>query len=143
MASCILYMYGVQMADRDPQIQVDLNSPTPAYRQIVEQFRHHLVEGSLKPGDSLPGVRTLAVDLGIHFNTVAEAYRTLAQEGWLEVSQGKAVKVSARRRTAPQSIAVEEDFRQRLRMLISEMRASGISVGTISDELRTLAKGMK
>ena len=136
-------MYGVQMADQDPQIQVDLNSPTPAYRQIVEQFRHHMVEGSIKPGDSLPGVRTLAMDLGIHFNTVAEAYRTLAQEGWLEVSQGKAVKVCERRQTTPHSNAMEEGFRQRLRMLISEMRASGISVGTISDELRTLAKGMK
>ena len=136
-------MYGVQMADHDPHIQVDLNSPTPAYRQIVEQFRHHLVEGSIKPGDNLPGVRTLAVDLGIHFNTVAEAYRTLAQEGWLVVSQGKAVKVSERRQTTPQSNEVEEGFRQRLRMLISEMRASGISAGTISDELRTLAKGMK
>ena len=136
-------MYGVQMADQDPQIQVDLNSPTPAYRQIVEQFRHHMVEGSIKPGDSLPGVRTLAMDLGIHFNTVAEAYRTLAQEGWLEVSQGKAVKVCERRQTAAHSNAMEEGFRQRLRMLISEMRASGISVGAISDELRTLAKGMK
>ena len=118
-------MYGVQMSS-DPQIQVDLNSSTPAYRQIVEQFRHHMVEGSIKPGDSLPGVRTLAMDLGIHFNTVAEAYRTLAQEGWLEVSQGKAVRVCDRRHTSVSTREADESLRQKLRMLIAEMRASGI-----------------
>lgn len=129
--------------ERNLRIQVDLNSATPAYRQIVEQFRHHLVEGALNPGDNLPGVRTLAMDLGIHFNTVAEAYRTLAQEGWLEVSQGKAVRVCARPNTKVRNRGVEDGFRQRLRMLIAEMRASGISVAAIVQELELLAKGIK
>ena len=134
-------MYSVQM--KDLAIQVDPNSTVPAYRQIVDQLRHYLVEGELVPDDQLPGVRRLAMDLGVHFNTVAEAYRTLAQEGWVEVSQGKSVRVLRRSESPVQSKKVEMAFRQKLRMLIAEMRGSGLSVETVDRELRHAAEGMK
>jgi len=128
---------------RDLVLSVDLSSPTPAYRQIVDQFRNYLVEGQLRPGEVLPGVRRLAIDLGVHFNTVAEAYRTLAQEGWLEVSQGKAVRVLDRAEPQPDQVDVEQNFRQRLRNLVAEMRGHGLSVEAVSRELRAAAEGMK
>ena len=124
-------------------IVVDLSTATPAYRQIVDQLRHYIVDGSLAPGEVLPGVRRLAIDLGVHFNTVAEAYRTLAKEGWLEVSQGKAVRVVSHAPLAKQSEHVRQGFRQRLRMLISEMRGSGIPIELISEELRLAAERIK
>ncbi len=124
-------------------IIVDPAAATPAYRQIVDQLRHYIVDGMLAPGEVLPGVRRLAMDLGVHFNTVAEAYRTLAQEGWLEVSQGKAVRVVSQAPAPEQSEELQQGFRQRLRMLISEMRGSGIPVEMISEELRLAAERMK
>ncbi len=127
----------------DLALSVDLSSPTPAYRQIVDQFRSYLVEGQLRPGEALPGVRRLAIDLGVHFNTVAEAYRTLAQEGWLEVSQGKAVRVLDRAQPKPNQADAEHNFRQRLRNLVAEMRGHGLSVEAVSRELRAAAEGMK
>jgi len=63
------------------RIRIDLNSPVPATRQIADGLRVELVEGRLKPGSGLPSVRRVAMELGVHFNTVAEAYRVLAAEG--------------------------------------------------------------
>ncbi len=138
-----LYTVHVRYTDMPLTIIVDPAAATPAYRQIVDQLRHYIVDGMLAPGEVLPGVRRLAMDLGVHFNTVAEAYRTLAQEGWLEVSQGKAVRVVSQAPAPEQSEELQQGFRQRLRMLISEMRGSGIPVEMISEELRLAAERMK
>ena len=124
-------------------IAVDPAATTPAYRQIVDQLRHYIVDGMLAPGEVLPGVRRLAMDLGVHFNTVAEAYRTLAQEGWLDVSQGKAVRVVSQAPAPEPSEQVRQGFSQRLKMLISEMRGSGIPVEIINEELRLAAERIK
>ena len=78
------------------RVSLNLESHTPAYRQIANDLRRHLVEGRLKPGDLLPPVRQLAVDLGVHFNTVALAYRMLADEGWLELKRRRGAAVIAR-----------------------------------------------
>src|SRR6185503_10188906 len=85
-----------------PRVSIDLESPTPAYRQIANDLRRHLVEERLKPGDLLPPVRQLAVDLGVHFNTVALAYRLLAAEGWLELKRRRGAAVIAR--NAPRDV---------------------------------------
>jgi GntR family transcriptional regulator len=67
-----------------PTITIDLNSHVPVYRQIVDAMRRLLVEGELQTGDQVPTVRQLAIDLVVRFNTVAQAYRLLADEGWLD-----------------------------------------------------------
>ena len=126
-----------------PQIRIDLASATPVYRQIVDEIRTRIVEGVLRAGDVLPSVRRLAIDLGIHFNTVAEAYRTLADEGWIEVAHGRPARVCNRNIPAPPEAAEVENFRQRLRHLIAEMRAQGLSPARISKELLVLAEGLK
>jgi GntR family transcriptional regulator len=125
-----------------PRIRIDLVSRTPVVRQIADNLRVLLVEGGLKPGMPLPSVRRLAIELGIHFNTVAEAYRQLAEEGWLELRHGRAAKVIEREVPAAAAHKLV-DFRQRLRQMISQMRAEGVSANEIVDELRTLAGGMK
>jgi GntR family transcriptional regulator len=125
----------------DTQIRIDLNASTPVNRQIVDQIRTLLVEGTLPPGADLPSVRRLATDLGVHFATVADAYRTLAEEGWLEISHGRSARVV--QRCAPSAGPEADDlFRRRLRQLVAEARSLGISAQRISSELDSLAKGM-
>src|SRR5678810_807646 len=85
-----------------PRVSIDLGSPTPAYRQIASDLRRHLVEQRLRPGDLLPPIRQLALDLGVHFNTVALAYRMLADEGWLELKRRRGAVVMAR--NAPRTV---------------------------------------
>ncbi len=78
---------------REPQLVIDTASNVPVYRQVVDNLRSLLVEGTLQPGDTLPTVRELGFELGVHFNTVAEAYRLLAAEGWLELKRHRGAVV--------------------------------------------------
>jgi GntR family transcriptional regulator len=50
----------------------------------------------LKPGALLPLVRQRAIDLAVHFNFVAEAYRMLADEGWLDLKHHRGKLLIAR-----------------------------------------------
>lgn len=124
-------------------LRIDLKSSVPVYRQIVDGLRILLVNGELKPGDQLPPVRRLAIDLGIHFNTVAEAYRTLADEGWLEIARRSGAQVVSR--TAPRNTDPEasESFHRRLRELVAEVQARGFPRGRIVRELRRLAETLE
>jgi DNA-binding transcriptional regulator YhcF (GntR family) len=121
----------------EPLIQLDLASPVPAYRQIADSVRAQLVGGGVPPGTLLPTVRLLAVDLGVHHNTVAEAYRILAAEGWLDLTRRRGATV-LERNAARATPEVEARFLDRLRSLVSEARAAGVPVGTLATELRKI-----
>jgi len=128
---------------KSPQIRIDTTSTTPAYKQLADQLRVLAVEGVLKPGESLPPLRRLALELGVHFNTVAEAYRVLAQEGFLLITHGHGARITDRnppRRPEPESL---ENFRQRLRELVASVRAHGLSTKQITSELNTAAEGLE
>src|SRR5687767_6562809 len=123
------------------RVTLDLESPTPAYRQIANDLRRHLVEERLKPGDLLPPIRQLALDLGVHFNTVALAYRLLADEGWLELKRRRGATVIAR--TAPRAVdqrQVDQLLRQ-VSQIAAQLRSAGMSSRQISAALRRLAQG--
>src|SRR4051812_10396018 len=131
------------MPDQPPLLRIDLNSGTPAYRQIVDSVRALLVEGALNPGDLLPPVRQLAMDLGVHFNTVADAYRILAEEGWLDLRRRRGALVLDRARPESADPAQKAVFARRLRELIAEVQSTGVSVRHIASELRLLAEGLE
>lgn len=128
---------------REPKIRIDLALPTPAYRQIVDQVRTLLVEGALAPGSRLPSVRRLAMELGVHFNTVGEAYRELANEGWLDLRQGRGATVLDRGKPEPASPERLVEFRDRLRNLVTQMRAAGVPATKIAAELRAAKESLK
>src|SRR5215475_3795921 len=64
------------------------SSGVPIYLQLMEQVKHAIETGALRPGEQLPGIRTLAEDLVINPNTVAKAYRELEHEGVIELRHG-------------------------------------------------------
>src|SRR5580658_7519185 len=102
-------------------LRIDPQSSVPVYRQIVDGLRILLVGGELQPGQQLPPVRRLAMDLGVHFNTVAEAYRTLAGEGWLEITRRSGAQVVSRKTPPKPDSEASEGFRRRLRGLVAEV----------------------
>jgi|SRR6516225_7248115 DNA-binding transcriptional regulator YhcF (GntR family) len=122
-------------------LRVDPKLETPVYRQIVDGMRVALVEGELAPGDPLPPVRRLALDLGVHFNTVAQAYRTLAEEGWLHISARGGAEVKERSSPSPQQPAAS--YRRRLDELIARLRADGVTPAQLVRELRRIAKALE
>src|SRR5947209_4590492 len=74
--------------------QPNPSAPAPIYLQLMEQVRHAVEVGALKPGDQLPGIRHLAETLVINPNTVAKAYRELEHEGTIEIRHGSGAFVS-------------------------------------------------
>jgi GntR family transcriptional regulator len=64
----------------------------------MEQVKHGIETGALRPGEQLPGIRPLAEELVINPNTVAKAYRELEHEGIIELRHGAGAFVSANAR---------------------------------------------
>jgi GntR family transcriptional regulator len=119
-------------------IRIDLASPVPAYRQIANALRALLVAGTFRVGEPLPTVRQLAIDLGVHHNTVAEAYRVLSDEGWLALRRRHGAIVLDRSRPSPPREA-RTSLVQRLRELTAEAQASGLSPRVIAESMRSVA----
>src|SRR5262245_17074830 len=124
-------------------ITIDLDSTVPVYRQIIDTLRHLLVDGQLKPSDQLPPVRQLGIDLGVHFNTVAQAYRELADEGWLELKRRRGAIVLDREQPRPPTKAKQNESLKRLRQLTAQLLAEGIPASQINTHLRKLADGIE
>ncbi|MBZ5617867.1 MAG: GntR family transcriptional regulator [Acidobacteriia bacterium] len=124
-------------------MRIDLKSTIPVYRQIVDGLRILLVNGELNAGDQLPPVRRLALDLGVHFNTVAESYRTLAEEGWLDIERRNGARVVPRAVPSRADPQTEETFQRRLRELVAEVQSHGFPRGRIARELRQLAENLE
>jgi GntR family transcriptional regulator len=75
------------------------SSGVPIYLQLMEQVKHGIETGALRPGEQLPGIRPLAEELVINPNTVAKAYRELEHEGVIELRHGAGAFVSGTVRT--------------------------------------------
>jgi GntR family transcriptional regulator len=71
------------------------SSGVPIYLQLMEQVKHAIETGALRPGEQLPGMRPLAEELVMNPNTVAKAYRELEHEGIIELRHGAGAFVSA------------------------------------------------
>ncbi len=70
-------------------IELDFRSGIPIYLQVVERIKERLAAGQLKPGDQLPTVRSLALELRVNFNTIARAYRIMDDSGIISTQQGR------------------------------------------------------
>ena len=100
------------------------------------------VAGDFGPGDQLPTIRQLATDLGIHPNTVAEAYRLLADEGWVDLRRRRGATVLERPMPEPAPEATTA-FAQRIEELVAEAVAAGVPAGALATRLRKIASRLE
>jgi GntR family transcriptional regulator len=124
-------------------LTIDLSATTPVYRQIVDGLRVLLVDRRLRPGESLPPVRRLALDLGVHFNTVAQAYRALAEEGWIEIARRNGARVIERLAPDARQTDLRSEMQRRLQELLAELRARGYSPSRLARDLRRAARSLE
>jgi GntR family transcriptional regulator len=109
---------------------LDTASGVPIYRQIVDWVRVRVAASRLGPGDQLPTVRQMAVDLNVNYNTVARAYTELERMGVVNTLQGKGTFVADR------PVPVDEVVRARkLRDLVNEFLAKAAEFGFAPREL--------
>lgn len=112
-------------------IQVNRRSEIPIYLQIVDQIKHLIATGRLRPGERLPAIRQLAVDLGVAHNTVAHAYKKLGKEGVIFARQGRGTFVSERFDRLP----LERMRRERLGSIFSTSFVEALSLGYSMPEI--------
>ena len=95
-------------------MQLRPDDPRPVYRQIADELYRSISVGVLKAGDSLPATRSLASELKVNPNTVQHAYRTLVQEGAIEMRRGLGAFVAAAPKgTARQAKAIARQIAER------------------------------
>ena len=112
------------------EFELDPRSGVPFYRQIIDHVKQAVVSGRLEPGDQLPTVRQLAVDLSINPNTVARAYQMLEMEGVVTTQIGTGTFI------AEKEIELSEvERRRKLDTLCTEFLARAAAYGFGLDEL--------
>jgi len=102
------------------RLKIEPESPVPIYVQIEEQVRALVAAGRLRPGDQLPTIRQLAVDLGVNYNTVARAYLELERAGVITTQRGRGTFVAGVPDKARQAQLRAEKLRAILRAALDE-----------------------
>src|SRR5918999_5579423 len=112
-------------------VTVDPRDRTPIYAQLERGLRAAIATGRLGPGDQLPTVRQLAVDLQVNANTVARVYGELERAGVIETRRGVGSFISA---TAEQARSRREHDK-RLRAFVTRVLADADAAGFTADEV--------
>ncbi len=112
-------------------IRIDEYSDVPIYMQIRNQIVMGISSGDLKPGEQLPTVRALALEIGINTMTVSKTYQLLKQEGYIMTDRKNGARV---RDNIAKSGVLSEENRTELRRIVSEARLAGVS----KEELKRL-----
>jgi GntR family transcriptional regulator len=111
--------------------RLSASSGVPLYLQLMEQVKHAVETGALRPGDRLPTIRALAQELVMNSNTVVRAYRELEHEGIVELRHGLGAFISdsveERRKLMRKAQGVVQSAVERLR-----------SWGATEEEIRRL-----
>ncbi|MFB4312066.1 PLP-dependent aminotransferase family protein [Actinomadura sp. GTD37] len=93
---------------------LELASSGPRRAAVAAALREAVRSGRLAPGTRLPPYRSLATDLGVARNTVADAYAELVAEGWLTARQGSGTRVAERVAAKPQRTTAKSPGRPAL-----------------------------
>lgn len=110
--------------------RLDTATGVPFYRQVIDQILAGIATGALTPGEQLPTVRSLAVDLKVNLNTVGKAYKELEIRGVLTTQQGSGTFIAA--------VVVERDEvekRRKVVQLVDELLARSAALGLPLQEI--------
>jgi GntR family transcriptional regulator len=112
-------------------LTIDSRDPTPIYAQLNRALRASIATGRLSPGDQLPTVRQLAVELRVNANTVARVYGELERDGVLETRRGVGSFVAA----TPGQARPPGEHTKRLRAFATRVLADAAAAGFTRDEV--------
>ena len=119
----------------DITFSLDPSNGVPIYRQIIQQIEHAILSDRLKPGDKLPTIRSLAVELKINPNTIAKAYGELEIRGILATQVGSGTYISDKK-PVEQGDRKNQRIREIVGRFIQEMGELGIDQGEMLSMIR-------
>ena len=114
-------------------VQIDPRDPTPIYAQLERGLRAAIATARLRPGDQLPTVRQLAVELRVNANTVARVYTELERAGVIQTRRGVGSFISA----APAEAHPPREHERRVRAFVTRVLADADRAGLTIDDLIT------
>lgn len=103
------------------------------YLQLIEQVKHAVETGALRPGDQLPGIRKLAESIPMNPNTVAKAYKELEHEGIVELRQGSGAFISS-----ALDVRSSTDRMKSARPILHKAVRQLLAMGLTAEEMRRL-----
>ena len=118
-------------------IIISNSSNDPIYLQIVNQIKAMIMSGELSPGEALPSMRNLAMQMRVSLITTKRAYEELERDGFIETYTGKGSFVKAQN----EELLREENLRQaeeHLQKAVQKAKISGIAFEELTDILKML-----
>jgi GntR family transcriptional regulator len=109
---------------------LDPANAAPIYRQIIQQIEYAILSGRMKPGDRLPTIRSLAVELKTNPNTIAKAYGELEIRGILETQVGSGTYISDKK-----PVIEDDSLNRKLREVLGRFTQDMSDLGIEGKEL--------
>ena len=104
---------------------LDPANGVPIYRQIIQQIEYAILSERVRPGDRLPTIRSLAVELKTNPNTIAKAYGELEIRGILETQVGSGTYISDQKPVMAND-GLSRKIREVLTRFVHDMRDLGV-----------------
>ena len=104
---------------------LDPANGTPIYRQIIQQIEYAILSQRMMPGDRLPAIRSLAVELKTNPNTIARAYSELEIRGILATLVGSGTYISDKKPVMDDD-SLNRKIREVLGRFVQDMRDLGV-----------------
>ena len=120
-------------------ILISNSSPVALYEQIETQIKNQILNGTLKPGDTLPSIRVLAKELKVSIITSKRAYEELEKEGFIETVVGKGTFVSGSNSERLREAAMAE-MEDKLEAVILSAKALGLTLDECIEIFKSIYK---
>ncbi|MDR3020156.1 MAG: GntR family transcriptional regulator [Treponema sp.] len=117
---------------------LDTTNGAPIYRQIIQQIEYAILSGRMKPGDRLPTIRTLAVELKTNPNTIAKAYSELEIRGVLATQVGSGTFISDKK-----PVIKDDSLNRKINEVIGKFIHEMYDLGVEKRELAALISSYK
>ena len=118
------------------RFSLDQSEGAPIYRQIIQQIEHAILSGRMRPGDRLPTIRSLAVELKTNPNTIAKAYGELEIRGILATQVGSGTYIADKKPVMEDAIYGDDSLNRKIRELVGrfirDMRDLGVEKRELS-----------
>jgi GntR family transcriptional regulator len=114
-------------------LEINPRSSTPIYQQVVDGVKELVARGILIPGERMPTVRELAVELSLNPNTIAKVYQRLEQEGIIETMRSRGTFVAGRMKVLNMEAA-----EQQLASLVERVLVEAYHLGLNREDIKQL-----
>lgn len=113
---------------------MDFNPDKPIFRQIVDLCHARIISGEWRPGQKIPSVREMAIELAVNTRTVLSAFELLQGEEVIVTRRGLGFFLCDDAQAKVMNAMRSDFFKTTLPHFFQKMRSLGISINDITDK---------